>query len=144
MTEILAVLLDIPDTKQYSCPMQIKGIDFVCYIVKDLKEAKEFYTEKLGLTISQDGEQFVEFDTGNVTLCIGSADAVGEKIDTPQGNGQVGIAVDDVEKAVEELKAKGVHVEMDTQDFGQCKMAMIKDPTGNKICLHKRSDGTSG
>ncbi|OGE31118.1 hypothetical protein A2631_05610 [Candidatus Daviesbacteria bacterium RIFCSPHIGHO2_01_FULL_44_29] len=69
--------------------MKPLAVDFVCYAVKDVKEALKFYRDTLGLTVSEEfGEDFVEFDLGNVTLAIGSAAAIGEKIsvlkETPQ------------------------------------------------------------
>jgi predicted enzyme related to lactoylglutathione lyase len=69
---------------------------------------------------------------------------VGETIEKPQGNAQVGLSVENLEETVKELKEKGVKVLMDGEDFGGCKMAVILDPTGNKICLHTRKDGTFG
>lgn len=125
--------------------MKVRAVDFVCYMVKDFKKALEFYRDTLGLKLTEQfGEGFAEFDLGNVTLGIGSADMMGEKIDQPQGNATVGIAVEDVAAVVKELKEKGVEINEDVQDFPGCQMVSIKDPSGNTIMLHRRKDGTAG
>ncbi len=125
--------------------MKVRAVDFICYWSKDYQKDKEFYTQVLGLTVTQEWEgMFAEFDLGNATLAIGSAEAMGEKIETPQGNATVALAVEDLEAVMEELKAKGIETS-DMQDFpDQCKMTTISDPSGNKIMLHQRKDGTAG
>lgn len=125
--------------------MKARGIDFVCYAVTDYKKSLEFYRDTLGLKLTEEfGGAFAEFDLGNVTLAIGSAEAMGEKIDKPQGNASVGISVENVAETVKELKAKGVEVSEEVQDFPGCSMVAIKDPDGNTIMLHHRKDGTFG
>ena len=56
----------------------------------------------------------------------------------------VAIAVDDVTKAIEELRAKRVTVAMDASETSVCFTGMIVDPDGNNIWLHQRKDGTAG
>lgn len=126
--------------------MKVRGVDFVYYTVTDFKKAVEFYRNTLGLKPGElfGATGFAEFDLGNVTLGIGDAAMMGEKIDKPQGNATVGIAVDDVAKVAEELRAKGVKVSEQVHDFPGCNMVEIEDPEGNKIMLHHRKDGTSG
>lgn len=125
--------------------MKVLAADFVCYFVKDIQKSLEFYRDILGLTVSdQFGKDFYEFNLGNVTLGIGSAEAMGETIDKPQGNATVGLAVEDVAATVKELKEKGIEVNEDVQDFPGCQMVSIKDPSGNSIMLHHRKDGTVG
>ena len=125
--------------------MKARAVDFICYSVKDFKKALEFYRDTLGLPVSEMfGEGFAEFDLGNVTLAIGSAEMMGEKIDKPQGNATVGISVDDVKATMKELKAKGVKISEEMHDFPGCMMAKITDPDGNTIMIHHRKDGTYG
>jgi len=52
--------------------------------------------------------------------------------------------VDDVDAAVEELRAKGVKVVTEPEETSVCFMAFVEDPDGNRICIHRRKDGTAG
>lgn len=56
----------------------------------------------------------------------------------------VGLAVEDVEAAVEELRQANIPIKMEPQHGDWCWTAVIADPDGNKICLHHRNDGTCG
>ncbi|MCX5989410.1 MAG: VOC family protein [Chloroflexi bacterium] len=56
----------------------------------------------------------------------------------------IGIAVDDVQAAVDELRASGHAVAMDTIETPVCFMATMHDPDGNTLILHQRKDGTAG
>jgi uncharacterized protein YlxW (UPF0749 family) len=47
------------------------------------------------------------------------------------------LRVDDVEGAVEEVRAKGAEV-IGIQDSGVCHMGFVKDPDGNVLILHRR------
>jgi predicted enzyme related to lactoylglutathione lyase len=60
------------------------------------------------------------------------------------GGAAVALAVDDVRKAVAELKAKGVSIKAEPEETGVCFMATIVDPDGNEIILHHRRDGSAG
>jgi predicted enzyme related to lactoylglutathione lyase len=118
--------------------MTIRGIDYIYYEVSDLARSKTFYSDTLGLKISSETEQWVEFDCGNVTLGIGSYGQGGA------GGTMAALAVDNVETAVEELKSKEVPIVMGPEDFGVCHMAIITDPDGNKLMIHRRADGSVG
>lgn len=124
--------------------MKIKGVDFVFYNVTDMQKALGFYRDTLGLKVlGEVGEKWNEFDTGNVTLSLGVYGAKPNK-KGEKGNVSIALAVDDLAKAMEELKNKGVPVSMDLQDFPACGMAAIFDPDGNEVVLHQRKDGTVG
>ena len=60
------------------------------------------------------------------------------------GGGAIAIAVDDVERAVDELRARGVEVVLEPGEQPTCYAAGIADPDGNLILLHSRKDGTAG
>lgn len=119
--------------------MQIRGVDFVLYNVSDYKRAVTFYRDILGLKLSEEyGGYWSEFDTGNVILAIRARGPV------VKGGAMVALAVDDVKKAIEYLKAKKVKIIEEFHESEVCLMAIITDPDGNKIKLHQRKDGTSG
>ncbi len=125
--------------------MNVRGVDFVCYYVSDFPKALAFYRDSLGLTVTSEfAGAFAEFDLGNVTLAIGSSEMMGVKIDIPQGNAVVALAVEDIHKTIKDLKEKGIE-SSEVQDFpDSCSMATIMDPSGNSIMLHQRKDGTAG
>lgn len=118
--------------------MTIRGVDYIYYEVSDIAKSKEFYRDVLGMKVGTESEQWVEFDLGNTTLGIGSYGQGGK------GGTMASLAVDDVKAAVVELKAKNVPVTMGPEEFPVCDMAIIEDPDGNKLMLHRRKDGTVG
>jgi predicted enzyme related to lactoylglutathione lyase len=124
--------------------MKINGVDFVFYPVSDYDRSVTFYRDTLGLEMGIEKKgTYAEFSAGNVTLMIGT---YGEppKEGRQQGGAIVAFAVDDVAKAIAELKARNVPVTMETAEYPPCFMAMVKDPDGNEIMLHHRKDGTVG
>ncbi len=123
--------------------MKIKAVDFVGYHVKDFKISLDFYQNILGLELLKDSSDiekgWAEFQVGNVTFDLLTFDK--DKAGTSSG---LAFAVDDVKKALEELKAKGVKVVQDLYETPVCTGAGIVDPDGNQIYLHCRKDGTAG
>jgi predicted enzyme related to lactoylglutathione lyase len=51
--------------------------------------------------------------------------------------------VDDIDAAVEKLKAKGVAFDIDKMETPVCWMAQFRDPDGNKLVVHKRKASPS-
>lgn len=122
--------------------MQVRGTDFVMFLVSDLARAVGFYRDTLGLTceIESAAYQWAEFDCGNVTLSLkGSAVAKGES-----AGGRIALAVADVRSAYEELRNRGVKIQAEPVDSGFCIACELHDPDGNLIILHQRSDGSYG
>ncbi len=120
--------------------MKIRGTDFVMYQVADLSRAAAFYREVLGLPqeiYSEEG-QWAEFNCGNVTLSLNG----GVKLPEAIAGGRIALAVDDVFAAAAELKAHGVRFVMEPTDYSVCHAAIILDPDGNPVILHRRADGT--
>jgi predicted enzyme related to lactoylglutathione lyase len=50
--------------------------------------------------------------------------------------------MEDFETAVTELKANGVSFDLEPFDSPVCRMAVIADPDGNKVIVHKRHSTT--
>src|SRR3954469_24577657 len=110
---------------------------FSGFSVDDVPEAKKFYSETLGLRVS---EQF-----GLLLLHIaGDRDTlVYPKPDhTPASFTILNFPVDDIDKAVDELAERGVHFErydgLDTDEKGIFRgggpyIAWFKDPAGNVL-----------
>ncbi|RRJ34070.1 VOC family protein [Halocatena pleomorpha] len=125
--------------------MNAKAVDFAYYTVSDIETSVSFYQETLGLELEILDEEsgWAEFASPPTTLALGEANP---HMPISPGEGGVGLAlaVDDVKAAVDELREEEVTVLMDTVDSGVCDMAMVGDPDGNPIMLHRRHDGTHG
>jgi predicted enzyme related to lactoylglutathione lyase len=116
----------------------ISGVDFAVVFVKDYPTAVEFYGSILDLEQSADYGKIPggEFETGNLTLTVLDAAAVGREF-KPSGH-PIAFRVDDVEAARAELEASGVEFLGETMDSGVCLQAPFKDPDGNVLILHRR------
>jgi catechol 2,3-dioxygenase-like lactoylglutathione lyase family enzyme len=118
----------------------IKDIAFVAYPVTDMARARKFYEGILGLTPSEEfggGENghWVEYNIGAGTLSLGVMD--GWK---PSADGaSVSFEVDDFDKTIEKLKAENIIFALEPQSFPSCKMAIVKDPDGSGIIIHKKA-----
>lgn len=117
---------------------KIAGVDFATVFVKDYPAAVEFYGQTLGLEHSVDYGKVPggEFETGNLTLQVIDAAAIGREFEP--STHPTAFHVDDVAAARAELEAKGVAFQADTIDSGVCQMAVFSDPDGNTLMLHHR------
>ncbi|HEY3857031.1 MAG TPA: VOC family protein [Verrucomicrobiae bacterium] len=114
----------------------ITELSFVGAPVTDLKRSREFYENILGLKVTHisAGGAWIEYDIGAATFCIGSYPEW-----KPSGDGTMAaFEVDDLDAEMARLKSLGVNVFMDTFDTPVCRCAMITDPDGNKLMIHKR------
>ena len=118
--------------------MNVTGVDFVCVPTQNWEQSKEFYGDTLGLERSKQwGEMPAsEFETGSLTIALMQSDAFG--IEFAPHSLPIALHVDDVERAREDLEAKGVQFGGDTMDSGVCHMAHFRDPDGNVLMLHHR------
>lgn len=121
--------------------MKVRAIDFIVTVVSDADRAKAFYEGVLGLKSTGFGdENWIEFDTHPVSFGLDAAPLITES----PSKTAVALAVDDVAAAVEELRQKGVTILAEPFESPVCFVAVIADPDGNPIYLHKRKDGTVG
>ena len=115
----------------------ITEIAFTGMPVTDLKRARIFYEGVLGLkpTMESAGGMWVEYDVGAGTIGIG---CYGEAWKPSPDGTCVAFEVADLEEEVSRLKTEGVPVHLDLTDTPVCRFAMVSDPDGNKLMLHKR------
>jgi len=116
----------------------ISGVDFVVVPTHDLKNAAEFYGDTLGLraggyVLEHD---YAEFDTGNLTLSVIDAEAMG--LEHHVQRHEIALHVEDVQAARALLESRGVSFRGGTLDTGVCHMAFFSDPDGNALMLHHR------
>jgi len=116
----------------------VTGVDFVTVFVRDYPSAVEFYGGLLGLEQSADYGKTPggEFETGNLTLQVMDAEAVGREFE-PRTH-PLALHVEDVEAARAVLESKGVRFLAETIDSGVCHMAIFSDPDGNVLMFHNR------
>ncbi len=109
--------------------------------VKDLKVARKFYGDTLGLTAKPSQEpEVLEYKSGTSSIYVYKSDFAGTNKATA-----VTWGVDDVDEVVKTLKGKGVTFEHydipgltrkgDVHVSGKMKAAWIKDPDGNILAL---------
>ena len=116
----------------------VTGVDFIGIPTHDLAAAVEFYGTTLGLRMSvhRPERHFAEFETGNLTLNIMDATAMGLPHETVRN--AVALHVADVPSARETLEQRGVSFRGEIFDTGVCHMAFFADPDGNSLMLHHR------
>jgi catechol 2,3-dioxygenase-like lactoylglutathione lyase family enzyme len=113
--------------------MRVEQVDFVSVPTRDSARAVAWYSEVLGLPVSEFTEGEVE--APNVTLSFWNPEADGEAFQ-PNSAG-IALRVEDVEAAVEEARGHGAEV-IGIEDSGVCHMGFVKDPDGNVLILHRR------
>ena len=116
--------------------MKIKEIGFVAIPVTDVARARKFYEGVLGLKKS--GEfmegKWVEYGIGKDTLAI--ANVGGDWRPSDQGTGAA-LEMEDFDAAVAELKKANVGFVAEAFETPVCHMAVVQDPDGNKLIIHK-------
>ena len=109
--------------------------------VKDLTAAKKFYGDTLGLKPTPVPEpEVLNYKSGNSTVLVYKSQFAGSNKATA-----VTWIVDDVERTVRDLKAKGIAFEHydfpgmtrkgDVHIAGKSKAAWFKDPDGNILAV---------
>ena len=116
----------------------ISGVDFVALPTHDVRASGEFYGDILGLhrSVYMPERNFVEFETGNLTLSVIDAEKMGLEHHTMRH--EVALHVDDVQAARQTLEQRGVEFRGEILDTGVCHMAFFADPEGNALMLHHR------
>ena len=125
--------------------MKIDEVAFIGYPITDTKRARRFYEEILGMTPSRtfgdDDNAWIEYDLGPTTFAINNV--AGENWKPSPDGAAVAFEVVDFDTAVTELKAHNVPFDLEPTDTPACRMAVVSDPDGNKVIVHKRKSQTS-
>lgn len=121
--------------------MKIVEIAFIGYPVTDLQRARRFYEGVLGLKESQffnwGDHGWVEYDIGVGTLCIGNGLTEWKP---SAGGGSVGLEVEDFDAAMTRIKSHGCPFVLEPVETPVCHMAVVSDPDGNSITIHRRKE----
>jgi catechol 2,3-dioxygenase-like lactoylglutathione lyase family enzyme len=100
--------------------------------VTDLKRARRFYEETLGLEVEAEVAETVRYSCG-----AGTGLAIFERPMTPVDRTVAAFEVDDIEAEVEELRGRDVEVEGVIEAPGAPRRAFFKDPDGNIIGIRQ-------
>jgi len=114
--------------------------------VKDLDRARKFYEDKLGLKAKDEWGEGVTLESGDTRVNLYRSEFAGTNKATA-----LNFDVDDIDKEVEELKAKGIFFEQyDLPGLqrqgdlyvgeGGFKTTWFKDPDGNILSLIEEAE----
>jgi predicted enzyme related to lactoylglutathione lyase len=114
--------------------MKIKKIAFVGIPVTDMKRARAFYEDVLGLQPDPEmtGQDWTEYSIGDETLAIA---CVGEQWKPSNEGTSAALEVENLEEAIARFEEG--KIAYDKVDSPVCRMAIIEDPDGNKLIIHK-------
>ena len=116
--------------------MKTKNIAFIGIPVTNIPRARKFYEQVLGLAVADEmmGGKWIEYAVGDNTLAIAN---VGEQwTPSDQGTGAA-FEVEDFDEAIKHLKNQKVRFAAEPFETPCCHMAVVQDPDGNKLIIHK-------
>ena len=118
----------------------IKEIAFTGYPVTDMARSRAFYEGVLGLKVStqfeHSGRHWIEYEIGTGTLAVTNMSQEQWK---PSTDGpSIALEVADFEAAVAHLRDHGVTILVEPMDSGLCHLAIVLDPDGNSLAIHRR------
>jgi predicted enzyme related to lactoylglutathione lyase len=116
--------------------VKIERIVFVGIPVTDIDRARQFYEDVLGLKVSDEmmGGQWIEYGIGEDTLAIANVGDHWRPSD--QGTGTA-LEVENFDEAIRRLKDRHVPFAAEPFETPCCRMAVVQDPDGNKLMIHK-------
>jgi predicted enzyme related to lactoylglutathione lyase len=120
----------------WNSKMKIKEIGFVAIPVTDMKRARSFYENVLGLKVAEEmvSGKWIEYAVGDDTLAITTVSETW----TPSDQGTcAALEVDDFDEATKRLKDRHVGFAAEPFETPCCHMAVVQDPDGNKLMIHR-------
>jgi catechol 2,3-dioxygenase-like lactoylglutathione lyase family enzyme len=116
----------------------IQSIAFLTYAVSDIKIARHFYEEILGLKLTHEaGGEWFEYDVGGTTFAISVADA---DHPVPVRGAVLAFEVSDLEAAVARFRRLGARFRREITETPVCRFAIVLDPDDSEIIIHKRKE----
>jgi predicted enzyme related to lactoylglutathione lyase len=114
----------------------ITSIAFTVYPVSNMERARAFCEHVPGLHVSYNfRDVWVEYDVAGSTFAITMTD-MGQ---TPGAKGAVvAFEVSDLDTVIHKMKERAVTFVTEVFDTPVCRMAVIEDPDGNHLTIHKR------
>jgi catechol 2,3-dioxygenase-like lactoylglutathione lyase family enzyme len=116
----------------------IQSIAFLTYAVSDIKAARYFYEDILGLRLTHEsGGEWFEYDVGDTTFAIGVADP---EHPVPVHGAVLAFEVSDLDADVARLQQRGVTFRRAITETSVCRFAIILDPDGSEVIIHRRKE----
>lgn len=113
----------------------MKHFAYFAYPVSDVLRSRDFYENVLQIPPAENFEnQWVEYELNGVTFAITSMIS---ELEPGARGGFLAIEVEDLDAAIEEMKAKEVPFIEELIDVSTCRMSVVADPDGNGITLHQ-------
>ena len=116
--------------------MKTTAIGFVAIPVTDLKRARAFYEGVLELEPSGEmmGGKWIEYAVGDDTVALAALET--EWLPSDQGTAAA-LEVEDFDAAIHKLRDAVIRFAADPFETPCCHMAVVQDPDGNKLIIHK-------
>ena len=116
--------------------MKIKNIAFVGIPVTDMTRARGFYEDVIGLVVADEmmSGNWIEYTVGDNTLAIVN---VGAQWAPSDQGAAAAFEVENFGETVKYLKEKQIHFAAEPFETPCCHMAVVQDPDGNKLIIHK-------
>ena len=124
----------------------LKRIHHVAIIVSDYPKSRAFYVDKLGFEVVRENyrparrDYKLDLRLGDAELEIFGIPPTPERPSYPEARGlrHLAFQVDDVDLAVEWLKARGIECEkVRLDEFTGKRMTFFKDPDGLPLEIHE-------
>ena len=120
--------------------VKVTEIAFTGYPVTDMARARAFYVGVLNLKLTRDfdmGEtHWIEYDVGPSTLAITNM----SKEWKPSSSGPaIALEFENFDEAVTAVRAAGAKFLIEPTASPGCRLAVVLDPDGNSLALHKRN-----
>lgn len=120
--------------------IKVNDIAFTAYPVADRQRARGFYEGVLNLKPSMDSDFpegfWIEYDLGSNTLALSN---FWKPAPNPlQAGPTLALEVEDFEQTLTTLKEQNIPFVLDQMETSVCHLAVIQDPDGNSLFIHKR------
>ena len=115
----------------------ITEIAFYVYPVSDMARARGFYEEVLDLKVESNfGDEWIEYGIGGGTFAITTTD-----LEHKHGlhGGVIAFEVLDLDMTLNRFKQLDLRFVREVFATPVCRMAIVADPDGNHIIVHKRN-----
>jgi len=114
-------------------------VAFTAYAAHDLAVSRAFYENVLGLkpaTVHQqdDGSGWIEYEIGSHTFGIGKSENWSHGV-------CCALETNEFDAVIAVLRNAGTPFRMEPFDTPVCRMALVSDPSGNKLMIHQRKPG---
>jgi predicted enzyme related to lactoylglutathione lyase len=115
--------------------MRYLGFIWCGVMVEDLQASVSFYRDVMGLRLLGKGEDWAHFDAGGGALfeLMSGGKAAPRPKSTDQQSLVLGVRVDDLDRAMAELKQKEVEFVGEIGEFENTRWVGFSDPEGNLL-----------